>query len=156
MSEIESAYQDAAMGLPAVRPVIEMTIPSTLDHTLVDQTLYPGHHAAQLFVQYAPYDLVNGSWADPVFKNAFVERCLSIVEEFAPGFKSSVIGIDALSPLDLENIFGLHKGNIFHGALSLHQLAFGLAITGYHRHRTPFKGLYMASAGTHPGKFKLI
>lgn len=31
-------------------------------------------------------------------------------------------GRDVLSPLDLERIFGLHKGNIFHGALSLHQV----------------------------------
>jgi phytoene dehydrogenase-like protein len=71
----------------------------------------PGKHVVQLFVQYAPYD-VNpkvGSWADPAFKEGFVQRCLSIVDEFAPGFSSSVLGIDALSPLDLERVFGLHK-----------------------------------------------
>lgn len=32
-------------------------------------------------------------------------------------------GRDVLSPLDLERIFGLHRGNIFHGALSLHQVS---------------------------------
>ena len=28
--------------------------------------------------------------------------CFAIVDEFAPGFSDSVIGYDALSPLDLE------------------------------------------------------
>jgi hypothetical protein len=32
------------------------------------------------------------------------------VEEHCPGFSSSIIGTDALSPLDLERIFALHKG----------------------------------------------
>jgi len=70
-----------------------------------------GQHVVQLFVQYAPYD-VNpkvGSWADPGFKEGFVRRCLSVVDEFAPGFSGSVLGVDALSPLDLERVFGLHK-----------------------------------------------
>jgi hypothetical protein len=38
-----------------------------------------------------------------------VYRCLRIVDEFCPGFSSSVIAYDALSPLDLERVFGLHK-----------------------------------------------
>jgi phytoene dehydrogenase-like protein len=51
---------------------------------------------------------VAGNWADPDFKNAFADRCFSIVDEFAPGFSSSVIGRDVLTPLDLERIFGMH------------------------------------------------
>ena len=53
MEEIEAAYREAISGRPAKRPVIEMTIPSSLDNTLSPQ----GKHVAQLFVQYAPYDL---------------------------------------------------------------------------------------------------
>jgi len=149
MHEIEEAYRQAAQGVPATRPVIEMTIPSALDTTISP----PGKHVVQLFVQFAPYDVdpTVGHWADPDFKQRFVDRCLNIVEEFAPGFKSSVIGIDALSPLDLERIFGLHKGNIFHGSLSLHQLAYARPVPGYSSHRTPLKGLYMCASGAHPG-----
>ena len=62
-----------------------------------------------------------------------------------------MIGRDVLSPLDLERIFGMHKGNIFHGSLSLHQLAYARPVPGYAHHRTPLRGLYLASAGTHPG-----
>ena len=108
MDDLENAYREASMGVPATRPVIEMTIPSTLDDTLAPK----GKHVVQLFVQYAPYDVnpKHGNWADPAFKEAFVQRVLAVVEEHCPGFSSSIIGTDALSPLDLERIFALHKG----------------------------------------------
>jgi phytoene dehydrogenase-like protein len=149
MEEIELAYREALLGKPATRPVIEMTIPTSVDRTIAP----PGKHIVQLFIQYAPYDLHPkvGSWADPQFKDAFVQRCLTIVDEFCPNFSSSVIGIDAISPLDLERIFGLHKGSISHGALGLHQLGYARPVPGYARHRTPVHGLYLCSAGTHPG-----
>jgi len=72
MEEIEHAYREASMGIPATRPVIEMTIP-----TSVDQTIAPkGKHIVQLFVQFAPYDVDPkvGHWADQHFKNAFADR----------------------------------------------------------------------------------
>ena len=59
--------------------------------------------------------------------------------------------MDILSPLDLERIFGLHKGNIFHGSLSLHQLAYARPMYGYSDNRTPLDGLYLSGAGCHPG-----
>lgn len=149
MEEIERAYQEARCGLPATRPVIEMTIPSALDPTLAP----PGHHVVQLFVQFAPYDVDSrvGSWKDARFRDKFVQRCLAIVEEFSPGFRQSIVGVDALSPLDLEYVFGLPRGNFHHGALSLHQLGYARPVPGYAHYRSPVPGLYMASAGTHPG-----
>jgi len=149
MEELEHAYREASMGLPATRPAIEMTIPSALDATVAPE----GKHVAQLFVQYAPYDTDPkvGNWADPHFKEAFVKRVFDIVDEFAPGFSDSVIDYDALSPLDLEKVFGLHKGNIHQGSLGLHQLAYARPVPGYSSHRTPLDGLYIAGAGAHPG-----
>lgn len=149
LEDIENAYREASLGIPASRPVVELTIPSSLDKTISP----PGKHIAQLFVQFAPYDLDPkiGNWADPAFKEMFVHRVFSIVDEFAPGFSSSIIGYDALSPLDLERIFGLHKGNIFHGSLSLHQLGYTRPAPGFSSYRTPLKNLYMCGAGTHPG-----
>jgi phytoene dehydrogenase-like protein len=74
-----------------------------------------------------------------------------VIDEFAPNFSSSVIGRDILSPLDLERIFGLHKGNIMHGSLALHQLGYARPAFGYSHYRAPLKGLYMCGAGAHPG-----
>lgn len=150
MQELENAYRESARGMPATRPIIEMTIPSALDSTLVDT---PGNHVVQLFVQYAPYqvDPAIGSWADPSFKQAFVQRCFDVVEEFCPGFQSSIVGVDALSPLDLEQVFALHGGGIHHGSLSLHQLAWMRPAPGFSSYRLPLKGLYLCGAGAHPG-----
>lgn len=149
MEDIERSYREASMGIPATKPLIEMTIPSAVDKTLAP----PGKHVAQLFVQYAPYDVDPklGSWADASFREAFADRCIRIVDEYCPGFAESIISKDILSPLDLEQIFGLHKGNIHHGSLGLHQLGYTRPVPGYSTHRTPVRGLYLGSCGTHPG-----
>eukprot|EP00730_Choanoeca_flexa_P012837 TRINITY_DN4667_c0_g1_i1.p1 TRINITY_DN4667_c0_g1~~TRINITY_DN4667_c0_g1_i1.p1 ORF type:complete len:569 (+),score=125.32 TRINITY_DN4667_c0_g1_i1:26-1732(+) len=147
MAQIEAAAAEAKQGRPATRPVIEMTIPSVVDPSIAPA----GKHVVQLFVQYAPYDLKVGSWADPAFKQAFVDRVFAIVDSFAPNFSRSVIGYDALSPLDLEQVFGLHKGNIFHGALGLHQLAFMRPAPGYSSYSMPLQGLYFCGSGASPG-----
>lgn len=55
MDEIEAAYKDALLGRPSIRPIIEMTIPSILDPSLVPAG--SGHHIVQLFIQYTPYDI---------------------------------------------------------------------------------------------------
>lgn len=137
------------MGMPATRPIVELTCPSAIDRTVSPE----GKHVVQLFVQFAPYNIDPkiGHWADDRFKHQFADRVFGIVDEFCPGFSDSVIGRDVLSPLDLERIFGLHKGNIFHGALSLHQLAWARPAPGFSDYRTPLKGLYICGSGAHPG-----
>jgi len=149
MEEIENAQRDAALGIPASRPVLEMTIQSSLDKTIAPK----GKHDVQLFVQFAPYDLDPkvGNWSDPTFKNAFADRCFRIIEDYCPGFSESVLFRDILSPLDLERVFGLQRGNIMHGSLALHQLGYARPAFGFARHRTPLANLYMCGAGAHPG-----
>jgi phytoene dehydrogenase-like protein len=73
------------------------------------------------------------------------------VERYAPGFKASVIGRQALSPFDLEQVFGLTGGDIFHGALSLDQLFWARPALGYADYRGPLQGLYHCGSGAHPG-----
>ncbi len=75
-------------------------------------------------------DVSVGSWSDPYFKQAFADTCYRIIEEYCPGFISSILHQDILSPLDLEDIFGLYRGNIHHGSLSLNQLGFMRPIPG--------------------------
>lgn len=104
-----------------------------------------------LFVQYTPYALAKGSWDDPGVKDEFADRVFQVIEEFAPGFTASVLARDVLSPLDLERIFGLSGGNIFHGAMGLDQLFWLRPAPGWSRYRTPLRGLYLCGAGAHPG-----
>jgi len=147
LEEIEAAYRDACAGRASERPVIEMTLPSSLDPSLAPA----GKHVASLFIQYTPYRLGDGSWDDPGRKDAFADRVFRVIEEYAPGFTSSVIARDVLSPLDLERVFGLTGGNIFHGAMGLDQLFWLRPAPGWSRYRTPLAGLYLAGAGAHPG-----
>jgi phytoene dehydrogenase-like protein len=147
MEEIEVAYRDARAGRPSTRPVIEMTLPSALDATLAP----PGKHVMSLFVQYTPYTLAQGTWDDPGIKEAFADRVFRVIEEFAPGVTASVLARDILSPLDLERIFGLTGGNIFHGAMAFDQLFWRRPAPGWSRYRTPIANLYLCGAGAHPG-----
>lgn len=142
---IECAYEDARRGEPSRRPVIEMTLPTSVDHTLAPA----GHHIAQLFVQYAPYRLASGSWDECA--DAFAERCIDAVDDYAPNFRAAILHRQLLSPLELERRFALTGGNIFHGAMSLHQLFGFRPVPGWGDYRTPLAGLYLCGAGAHPG-----
>ena len=149
MEEIEEAFRDADRRKPANRPVIEMTIPSSLDKTISPE----GFHVASIFVQFAPYDIdpAVGSWSDLKFKEGFVKRVFSIIDEYAPNFSDLVVNYDALSPLDLENIFGLTGGSISHGSMALHQLLHSRPHPLYNNYTTPIENMYLCGAGTHPG-----
>jgi phytoene dehydrogenase-like protein len=101
------------------------------------------------FVQYAPYALRDGSWDD--CKEAFADRCIAALEEYAPNVPRAVIARQVLSPLDLERRFTLTGGNIFQGAMTLNQLFSRRPLAGYADYRTPIRGLYLCGAATHPG-----
>jgi len=129
------------LGKSSERPIIEMTIPSSLDKTVAPS----GKHVAQLFVQYTPYHLSQGSWVDPRTKEVFADRVFDVIEEYAPGFKKSVVGRDILSPYDLETIFGLTGGNIFHSAMGLDQLFWFRPAPGFANYRSPIQNLFVWS-----------
>jgi phytoene dehydrogenase-like protein len=147
MPYMERAFDDAKHGKPSENPVIEMTIPSSVDETLCP----PGKHLMSMFVQYAPYDRTDGKvWNDST--NAeFAERVFSIVSDYAPGFRDKVDAFHVLSPKDLEREYGLTGGNIFHGEMTLDQLFFMRPLPKYAGFRTPIKNLYLCGAGCHPG-----
>ncbi|OIW09759.1 hypothetical protein TanjilG_18674 [Lupinus angustifolius] len=103
MEEIHSASQHAVNGVPSRRPIMEMTIPSVLDKTISP----PGKHVINLFVQYTPYKPLDGDWQDHDYRESFAQKCFTLIDEYAPGFSTSVIGYDMLSPPDLEREIGL-------------------------------------------------
>jgi phytoene dehydrogenase-like protein len=143
---MDRAYCDARMLGWSREPIIEMLIPSTLDDTLAPR----GAHVASLFCQHVAPQLPEGrSWND--HREQVADLMIDTVERYAPGFKSSVIGRQVLSPLDLEQVFGLTGGDIFHGALTLDQLFWARPALGYADYRGPLEGLYHCGSGAHPG-----
>jgi phytoene dehydrogenase-like protein len=142
---IERAYDDAKYGKPSANPVLECTMASAVDPTIAPA----GKHLMSMFIQYAPYKLKEGDWDS--IKDAFADRCFDILEEYAPGFKSSVIARQVVTPLDLERTFSLTGGNIFQGAMTLNQLFMMRPLPGWSGYKTPIKGLYLCGSAAHPG-----
>ncbi|MFO0815421.1 MAG: NAD(P)/FAD-dependent oxidoreductase [Gemmatales bacterium] len=146
METIERGYAEAKLGKPASTPMIECTLPTALDDTLAP----PGIHLMGMFVQYAPYQLKEGSW-DKANKDAFAQRCFAVMDEYAPGFSSSVLEYQVLTPVDLEQIYGLTGGNIMQGTMNLNSLYVMRPLPGWAQYKTPIDGLYLCGAAAHPG-----
>jgi phytoene dehydrogenase-like protein len=143
---MDRAFCDARQHGWSREPIIEMLIPSTLDDSLAP----PGAHVASLFCQHVAPELPDGrSWRQ--HRDKVADLMIDTVERYAPGFKASVVGRQALSPLDLEEQFGLVGGDIFHGALTLDQLFWARPMLGYADYRGPLTGLYHCGSGAHPG-----
>lgn len=147
MEYMEQAFEDARRGIPSQKPVIEMTIPSTVDDTLAPA----GKHLMSMFVQYAPLNRTDGKGWTQADKDEFAKRVFKIVGEYAPNFESAVEHYQVVSPLDLQNEFGLTGGNIFHGEMTLNQLFFMRPLPKHANFKTPVKNLYMCGSGCHPG-----
>ncbi len=146
LAYMDRAWRDARAHGWSHEPVIEMLIPSTLDPGLTPR----GAHVASLFCQHVAPQLPDGrSWDD--HRDEVAELMIATVERYAPGFAASVVGRQVLTPLDLERIFGLTGGDIFHGTLSLDQLFSARPMLGYADYRGPLAGLYHCGAGAHPG-----
>ncbi len=146
MDYMDRSYHDArTKGWPK-RGCVEIVVPTTLDKTLAPE----GQHVASLFCQHFNPNLPDGlSWDD--VKDEVVNDIVDTVTELAPNFRDSILGIQALSPLDLEREFGLIGGDIFHGALDLNQLYAMRPTMGHADYRMPVKGLYLCGSGAHPG-----
>ena len=143
---VERAYAEARSGRPSSEPVLEITLPTSLDDTIAPG----GRHLMSIFVQYAPYRLADGGDWDGI-KEAFADRCIDLLARYAPNVPGAVLHRQVLSPVDLERTFGLTGGNIMQGAMSLNQLFFRRPVPGWADHRTPVAGLYLCGAASHPG-----
>jgi phytoene dehydrogenase-like protein len=145
---MDRAFTDAKVLGWSKAPIVEMLIPSTVDDSLAPT----GAHVASLFCQQFAPELSDGrSWADPVEEQGAIDAIFDTIENVAPGFRSTIVGQTALSPLGLERKFGLIGGDIMHGHMSLDQLWSARPMLGTGSYRGPVKGLYMCGAGTHPG-----
>ena len=135
LAYMDRAYQDARDHGWSREPVVEVLIPSTLDDSLAPE----GAHVASLFCQHVAPELPDGkSWDD--HREEVADLMIATVDRFAPGFATSVVGRQALSPLDLERQFGLLGGDIFHGALTLEPVVLGAADAGTCRLSRTAKG----------------
>jgi phytoene dehydrogenase-like protein len=142
---IERAFDAAKYGTFAHEPWIELTIPSLADPGLVTQ----GGHVVSAYVQYAPYHLRDTNWNAE--RESLAIAATATIAHYAPGFHSSIVAREVITPFDLERTYGLTGGHIFHGELSLDQWFVTRPALGWARYRTPIANLFLCGSGTHPG-----
>jgi phytoene dehydrogenase-like protein len=142
---LEKAYDDAKYGNFSQKPYIDMIIPSMIDPDMAP----PGKHVMSCFVQYAPYQLREGTWEEK--REAFGDAVVNTLSEYIPNLKDIILYRQVMTPWDIEQVTGLSQGNIFQGELSLSQLFFLRPAPGLAQYRTPIKGYWQCGSGTHPG-----
>jgi phytoene dehydrogenase-like protein len=124
---------------------MDITIPSLSDPSLAPQ----GAHVMSIHVQYTPYRLKDGDWN--ARREEFGDAVMKALSAYAPNLQELTVARQILTPVDLEERYGLTGGHVFHGEHSLDQLFAFRPVLGWAQYRTPIKGLYLCGAGTHPG-----
>ncbi|HTM42377.1 MAG TPA: NAD(P)/FAD-dependent oxidoreductase, partial [Terriglobales bacterium] len=141
----ERCYDVAKFGEIPEQLWVDCVVASNVDDTLAPK----GRHIMTCFVQYVPYFLRHGTWDEN--RELLGDRVVTKIGEYAPNVPAAVVARQVLTPLDLERVYGLSEGNIFHGDLSLEQLFFMRPVPGWSQYRSPIAGLYLCGAGAHPG-----
>ena len=146
MDYIERAYDDAKYGRPSEEPILEMTMPTSVDSTIAPD----GKHMLSMFVQYAPYKLAEGSIGttsksrSPIAASKNSPATLRMSPRQSNIAKSSARWIwsgPSASP----------AATSCRGRCRLHQLYCFRPVAGWSDHRTPVPGLYLCGAASHPG-----
>ena len=131
---LERAYDAAKYGEISEQPYLEITTSSNV---------------VSIHFQYAPFHLKNSEWQ---VENDHVEKiAINTLAEYFPALNSSIKNVKVITPLDLEQTYGLTEGDINHGQLMLDQFLFMRPIPGWSNHKTPIDNLYLCGSGVHGG-----
>jgi phytoene dehydrogenase-like protein len=141
---LERAFDESKYGNFSRAPYLEITIPS-----LTDPSLAPaGQHVMSIYMQYAPFKL-KGDWESQ--RKALGQTVVQTLAQYAPNLPELILTHQIITPQDLEDIYGLTGGQIFHGDLALDQFFTMRPLLDWARYRTPIQNLYLCGSGTHPG-----
>jgi phytoene dehydrogenase-like protein len=138
---IEDAFNPVKYGEFSENPVMEIVIPSAFEEGMAPK----GHHVLSAIVQYAPVAM------NAKARAAFMKRIMATLETYAPGIGKLVLKSELLTPEDLERQYGFIGGNWHHGELAAEQMLFLRPFIGAAQYETVIPGLWLASAGSHPG-----
>jgi phytoene dehydrogenase-like protein len=146
---LERAADAAKYGSVSPEPHVEITVPTLRWPALAPAARWK--HVVVARVQYAPYRLANDDPWDSAKRSAFADSVTGVIERAIPRFGDTVKHRLAISPVDIEQKFGLTEGAVTHGELTLDQILFMRPVAGWGRHAMPIEGLYLGGAGAHPG-----
>jgi phytoene dehydrogenase-like protein len=131
---LEQAYDASKYGEISRAPYLEVTTSSAV---------------VSIHFQFASFKLRHGDWAS---ERATLEaRAIDALADYAPSLKGSIREVRSITPLDLEQQWGLTEGDFNHGQLILDQALFMRPLPGWSDHHTPVDGLFLCGSGVHGG-----
>jgi phytoene dehydrogenase-like protein len=145
---MERAHDDAKYGRLSETPILEATIPSLADPSLVDGAP-EGSHVMSVIVAATPHTLRDGTWE--AWRERLGDRVVATLDALAPGLAGLVTARQVITPPDLERDYGLTGGHLLHAEPALDSFFLWRPLFGHARYRLPVDGLYLAGSGAHPG-----
>jgi len=145
MDAIEFAFDDAKYGQCSEQPVMEVVIPSLRDTSLAPT----GQHVLSAQVMYIPYSL-EGGWNEEAHR-ALQERLVDTLCQYAPGLREQILHAELVTPADLEQDWNVTGGHWHHTEFAMDQVLMMRPTYEAAQYSTPVPGLYLCSAGCHPG-----
>ncbi|MCP5091351.1 MAG: NAD(P)/FAD-dependent oxidoreductase [Gammaproteobacteria bacterium] len=145
MDTIEFAFDDAKYGGCPAKPVMEIVIPSMHDASQAPD----GQHVLSAHVMYVPYRL-KGGWTDAARDQA-CDRAIDTLARYAPRIREQIVHKEFLTPADLEHNYRVTGGHWHHTEYAMDQLLMMRPTYGAAQYSTPIPGLFLCSAGCHPG-----
>jgi len=134
---LERAFDDVKhRRTPAAPPPLEVGVGCHGSHVSVN-------------IWSAPYEL-DGGWTGDA-REALTHAAMLSLEAAVPGAADACTVQALLTPADIEQEYGLEGGHPMHGELALDQLGPMRPSMHLSRYTTPIAGLFLGSAGVHPG-----
>jgi phytoene dehydrogenase-like protein len=137
LDDAQAAFEDCRRGVP------NPGFAELYFQTAYDPSVAPlGKHTMSAFVQYAPYELADGSWETR--RDEIGHQVLAHVGRYCD-IAEVIEHVEVLGPPDIEARVGLTGGHIFQGECMPDQM-------WAHRFapRSPGGGVYLCGAATHP------
>jgi phytoene dehydrogenase-like protein len=145
MMAYEKAFDATKYNKWPATPCLDISVPSAGNVDLAPE----GHQVVSILVHFVPQQ-VNGGWTDELSRD-LSKLVLQELGNYTFGLADSLVGIEVLTPPDLEREYGLTGGHLFHGEHALDQLLSLRPFAGCYDHATPFESLFLCGSGTHPG-----
>ena len=154
MDHMARVYAEAKAGLLPESPVLVVGQPTAVDSSRAPE----GKHVLWVQVRMVPADVKGDSAGKIVdrdwdcMKEAYADRVMDIIEDYAPGFRRTILGRCVVSPVDLQrdnpNLVG---GDQIAGSHHLAQNFHFRPAFGYSDGSTPIKRLHLTGASVWPG-----
>jgi phytoene dehydrogenase-like protein len=142
---LEKAFDASKYGEISSAPYLDVTIPTILDPSLAPE----GKHVLSAYFQFAPYNLREGNW--DTRRGELANIVIKTLSAYSPTIADLVEATHVITPKDLERTYGFTGGHIYHGELALDQIFTMRPVLDWARYKTPVRGLFLCSSGTHPG-----